>query len=804
MKNILSLIILLFSFAGYSQIISINDSADIESVYSLQQLVEEVLISGDCAEVDNFSSQVYGSANQHTTKSYGYFKKATGSAFPFNEGIIITSGRAHPAGNTTNNSFPFPDYNNSLPGDADLESALGINFTNDATFIKFNFVPTSPDFSFRFIMASEEYDGNFECTYTDGFAFLLREVGTPTYTNLAVLPDGTPVSVTSINNSNNCAANSDLFEGYNLSYTNYGGQTKVLTASTTVIPNQAYEIKLVVADQGDAAFDSAIFLEAGGFNLGLDLGEDLTVSNGNPVCSNDVHTLDTQIPTNIGTHTWFLNGVEIVGETNSTLDAIIPGTYSVTVDFNTNCAATDSIKIEHKTIPMAYPIPNQFICDDDADGFWNLNLLSLNNNILGNQLATNYSVSYYKSQLDADSGNNPLGNNYTNQVAYQQETLFARIEDNIFGCFNTTSFKINVFDLPITNPYLYNLCDDGGDGNNTNGFTEFDLSSITNKILGTQNPAQFNISYHLNQEDANNNASPLPSLYTNQIKDTQDIVVRLENTDNTSCFSTSVVTLHVLSISLEELYVICLDASDNVIDAVTETLIPNPPIETYYSDAEYTFQWYYGEEILTTEIILGATQSFYYPTTPGYYTVNATDVISGCTIPATTLVVSSYPPESISVEIITTAFENNNALDVSVVGNGSYQYSLDYGVWQDYNIFQQVTGGEHHIRVRDLYKCNELTYDITVIDYPKFFTPNNDGYNDTWNIYGISNQLDAKIYIFDRYGKFIKQLNPNGNGWDGTFKGELLSTDDYWFTLEYTEPKDKVKKQFKSHFTLKR
>src|SRR5690606_40896556 len=66
-----------------------------------------------------------------------------------------------------------------------------------------------------------------------------------------------------------CPANVNLFEGYNLPHTNYGGQTKVLTASATVVPFQAYEIKLVVADQGDYAWDSAIFIEAGSFNIGL-------------------------------------------------------------------------------------------------------------------------------------------------------------------------------------------------------------------------------------------------------------------------------------------------------------------------------------------------------------------------------------------------------------------------------------------------------------------------------------------------------------------------------------------------------
>jgi gliding motility-associated-like protein len=91
-----------------------------------------------------------------------------------------------------------------------------------------------------------------------------------------------------------------------------------------------------------------------------------------------------------------------------------------------------------------------------------------------------------------------------------------------------------------------------------------------------------------------------------------------------------------------------------------------------------------------------------------------------------------------------------------------------------------------------------------VIDYPRFFTPNGDGYNNSWNIVGIADQLSAKIFIYDRYGKLIKQLNPIGPGWDGTFNGDYLPSSDYWFTVEYTEPRDGTIRQFKSHFSLKR
>ena len=92
-----------------------------------------------------------------------------------------------------------------VQGDADLATALGIANSNlkDATYIEFDFVPSSTEVKFRYLFASEEYENNYPCTIGDGFALLLKRVGDPTYTNLAVLPGGAgPVSVTNIHPAN--------------------------------------------------------------------------------------------------------------------------------------------------------------------------------------------------------------------------------------------------------------------------------------------------------------------------------------------------------------------------------------------------------------------------------------------------------------------------------------------------------------------------------------------------------------------------------------------------------------------------
>ena len=100
--------------------------------------------------------------------------------------------------------------------------------------------------------------------------------------------------------------------------------------------------------------------------------------------------------------------------------------------------------------------------------------------------------------------------------------------------------------------------------------------------------------------------------------------------------------------------------------------------------------------------------------------------------------------------------------------------------------------------------CGVTSYELFVIDYPPYFTPNGDGYNDTWNISSLNYQANAKIYIFDRYGKLLKQISPAGDGWDGTFNVNMMPTNDYWFLLEYNDFVTGEPRQLRAHFSLKR
>lgn len=154
---------------------------------------------------------------------------------------------------------------------------------------------------------------------------------------------------------------------------------------------------------------------------------------------------------------------------------------------------------------------------------------------------------------------------------------------------------------------------------------------------------------------------------------------------------------------------------------------------------------------------------------------------------------------------VTQAFSKNQKITITPIAAGNdYLYQLNDGSFQKSPVFENVSAGYHSVTVQDAAGCgNAITKNnILVIDYPRFFTPNNDGYNDTWNISPLKDQSASRIYIYDRYGKLLKEISTKGTGWNGTYKGQLLPATDYWFTVEYEE--QGIVKKFKSHFSLKR
>jgi gliding motility-associated-like protein len=222
-------------------------------------------------------------------------------------------------------------------------------------------------------------------------------------------------------------------------------------------------------------------------------------------------------------------------------------------------------------------------------------------------------------------------------------------------------------------------------------------------------------------------------------------------------------------------------------------------IETGLDESVYDFVWFINNVPQANSNSASFTASVV-----GTYGVQVTNPLTNCSSVVAQATITSTTPATGFTTTVSNAFSDNATIVVTVAGgNGTLLYQLDQGELQESNIFTGVSAGTHEITVLDSDGCTFLQESVTIIDYPKYFTPNGDGINDTWNISGL-NQVDAKLFIFDRYGKLIKQLIPvDGEmGWDGTFNQEQLPSTDYWFTLDYTE--NGTAKQFKAHFSMKR
>jgi gliding motility-associated-like protein len=543
-----SLAILLFLFFGlisYSQQISIDNS------FTEQQLIENNLVQG-CVETSNINSQVNGTINGFN--SFAYFERA-GSNFPFQNGIMLSTGNPVSGGNTQNNEI-LNEGETDWTTDLDLETALGISGTLNATSIEFDFVSVSNQISFNYILASEEYFGNFPCEYSDGFAFLIREAGTnEPYSNIAVIPGSTtPVNTNTIHDEivGFCApSNEQYFEGYNIGDTNYNGRTTVMTATASILPNVQYHIKIVIADQTDKNYDSAVFIEGNSFSANVDLGNDIQT------CASNV-TLDGNIDNPQAIYSWFLNGNLIPGEQQPTLNVVQSGDYTVSIDIpltNSTCIIEDTISVVLSSTQSADPISDYELCDDiSANGIETFDLSTKDSEVLASVPSSSYSVSYHYTSNDALNDINPITTPIQN--TFSPQPIFVKIEDTVNGCLAFQSFNLIVNPKPtITQPTTLIVCDDS----TSDGITAIDLSQKDDEI--TNGNSDLQVTYHLTQNDADtgNNAIPLP--YVN-INSTETIFVNVTDV-NTGCSNTTVLDIEVLnnpSINSENHYI---DACDS-------------------------------------------------------------------------------------------------------------------------------------------------------------------------------------------------------------------------------------------------
>lgn len=363
------------------------------------------------------------------------------------------------------------------------------------------------------------------------------------------------------------------------------------------------------------------------------------------------------------------------------------------------------------------------------------------------------------------------------------ESIFRNLEPAIYT-FRVTDdcgeFRSNEYDVALLPslavaypPTDFLLCDDiSKDEKET-----FTLSTKDAEILGAdQSSTEYEVKYYLTADNARTETDPLADAY---ISETKQIFARVDYINGIDCFAITPLNLKVLeypTLQMKTKFGICDDG-------------------TIMITADSGFDSYLWSN--------NDTNNFTTFDSPGNYSVTVTkeygDVV--CEGIHEFEIVPSGPPNILEISVSDWTDHENVITVVMDAGSiGDYEYSLDNINFQDENTFYGLETGQYVVYVRDKYGCGPNDFENThLLTYPKYFTPNQDGYNDYWRIKFSSLEPNMLIYIFDRYGKLITGFRPDSPGWDGTLNGRNLPSTDYWFLV-----KRENGKEHRGHFAMKR
>lgn len=443
---------------------------------------------------------------------------------------------------------------------------------------------------------------------------------------------------------------------------------------------------------------------------------------------------------------------------------------------NINCSSFTSLNLQVNEAPSAFN--NTLIqCDEDglADGLTTFNLNEANNELTGG--IADRSTKFY---TDSARTNEVNGDSFNNTI--NPQTIYVEVINDITGCIKNSELTLDVTATDSNNAFLTSCDDDGIE----DGLYLFDLNTTNNDILNGL-PFGLDIVFYETFNNAVLEQNPLNTAYTNTEPYSQTVYARVENAND--CYGISQVFLYVFplpDIKTEDVFYYCLNDFPDTITIDAAVLNDNPN--------NYTYNWSNGGSAYETQI-----------NEPGVYTVTVSSKNScpkerTVTIEPSNIATFEIPPYKVKDA------SQNNSITVFATGEGIYQYSLidenntTIKPYQDSNLFENVNPGIYTITVKDIKNnCGAVPVSVSVIGFPKFFTPNNDGVNDTWQVIGVSAmfQPDTKVKIYNRYGKLIKQLDPLGQGWNGFFNGQKLPSDDYWFSVKLQDGRI-----LKNHFSL--
>lgn len=447
-----------------------------------------------------------------------------------------------------------------------------------------------------------------------------------------------------------------------------------------------------------------------------------------------------------------------------------------------------AVKTLFRTVEV-YPLPilptNTTLtqCDTDNDGKSIFNLENIKDFLV--RYTPDFQFYFYRSLQEATDDLNKIENyqNYINSSNFDE--IFVKIISDK-GCIAISNFFVeNLQTTPQEIDPIY-VCEssDDIDGNNEG---KFDLGRKKQQIISEFNvPANYTISFYSSFIDAQTKLNVLDRYYNSS---SSTIWVRIED-DNFNCFG--IITFEAIVnpeivLDIDEEYYICENSlSPLVLDG----------------DADNdTWQWSsWNGTILSTNRFFEINQI-------GHYVLEVTKVENGiqCTQTKDFRVLSTQTPTIKAIEV------DDNQITVTMNGFGNFTYSLNgvefYGNGT-YHVFNNLEPDTYTLFIKDDKDCNTIIIEnILILNYPPFFTPNQDGINDKWRIKGPLERLytAAQVSIFDRYGKIIYSFDllDSQSGWDGNYNNLPLPSSDYWYSLSLISTEGVVT-QKRGHFTLKR
>jgi gliding motility-associated-like protein len=533
--------------------------------------------------------------------------------------------------------------------------------------------------------------------------------------------------------------------------------------------------------QGLPPFISSFFAEK------IDIIGNESSSTNLPLCLGDTYTLKgPDIPG--AKYTWTRDELPL-SNNGFDLEVSQSGLYKLLIDEQTgNCDGLleGEAYVTYSPVPIAYNA-TLVQCDEDGipGGSTRFNLHEADVALTGgvDGLSTKfYSDITRSTEIDGYDYNHDTNN---------PNPIYVKVIIDGSNCFDTSILTLIVNNVP-RNRFVYPpLCDEL---NSEDGINTFNLNEITSGIQA-QKGIGLPMDYYISFENALLEKNNLGTSFSNTTPYSQTIYARFENQNACQGIIEVVLSVNKLpTITTEDLVYYCTNKFPETISINAGNLYQENLTDGINID-NYNYQWSTGES--TYQIEINEAKK---------YTVLVTNNKTNCSKERTIDVQASGIAEKPIFEV--TDATQNNLITVLASGSGNYEYAIDnnsdgfFMAFQQSNVFENVPPGIHTVLIKDIKNdCGTLPFEVAVIGFPKFFTPNNDGINDTWQVFGISEKFysDSKISIYNRYGLLIKTIDPLGNGWDGLFNGNILPTDDYWFSVELEDGRI-----FKNHFTLKR